>query len=255
MNRNNLKNLPRVINFSGGRTSAYMTIMLNPTPDDIVLFTDTKREHPKTYEFIDNFEKHEGIKVHRATYTHSSVPGLEGFDALMARKTYLPNREQRLCTDELKVKTAKRYLRGLGIQRFENYIGFRADESDRVKNYENRYVKTIPKFVLHEWGINEAMVLGYWENKPYNLEIPRILGNCDLCFLKGKNAIIRILQHFPELAEPWIKDENRGGRRSTYIKDTTYADLLKIAQSQLSLFDESKMELLEPAYSCSCNSL
>ena len=49
--------MKRVINFSGGKTSALMTILLKPTDNDIVLFTDTGREHPYTYKFIDEFEK------------------------------------------------------------------------------------------------------------------------------------------------------------------------------------------------------
>ena len=108
--------MKRVINFSGGKTSGYMTLLLNPTPDDIVLFTDTGREAPETYKFLDDFEAYEGIKIHRATYTHKNAPGLYGFAALMAWKKYLPNRTKRICTEELKVLTAKRYLRQvLGI--------------------------------------------------------------------------------------------------------------------------------------------
>jgi 3'-phosphoadenosine 5'-phosphosulfate sulfotransferase (PAPS reductase)/FAD synthetase len=70
--------MKRVINFSGGKTSALMTILLKPTDDDIVLFTDTGREHPLTYKFIDDFERNENIKVHRAEYTHTKAPGLKG---------------------------------------------------------------------------------------------------------------------------------------------------------------------------------
>ena len=57
--------MTRVINFSGGKTSALMTILLKPTNDDIVLFTDTGREHPLTYKFIDDFSVNEGIRVHK----------------------------------------------------------------------------------------------------------------------------------------------------------------------------------------------
>lgn len=73
--------MKRVINFSGGKTSALMTILLRPTPEDIVLFCDTGREHPKTYKFINDFEAFEGIEVHRISYTHKKSPGLTGFDA------------------------------------------------------------------------------------------------------------------------------------------------------------------------------
>ena len=45
--------MKRVINFSGGKTSALMTIM-NYREGDLVIFTDTGREHPKTYKFIND---------------------------------------------------------------------------------------------------------------------------------------------------------------------------------------------------------
>jgi len=249
--------MKRVINFSGGKTSALMTILLKPTDDDIVLFTDTGREHPLTYKFIDDFEKYEGIKVHKATYTHWKSPGLTGFDALTNWKTFLPNRQKRLCTSELKINVARRYLKSLGVGNRENYIGFRFDEKRRVDNYENKYKNTIPKFPLYEQKINKEMVNQYWLTKPYILEIPSILGNCDLCFLKGKDNIIKILQLYPELAEKWIKDEelsnNYNGKKKkgndSYIQGIKYKDLLSIAKNQKSLFD---LDEALPSYSCSC---
>jgi hypothetical protein len=247
--------MKRVINFSGGKTSALMTILLKPNDDDIVLFTDTGREHPLTYKFIDDFERNENIKVHRAEYTSPSAPGLKGFDALIENKKYVPNRMQRFCTSELKILTAKKYLRILGVRTFENYIGFRADEPNRVKNYNNKYKRVFPKFPLFDKGVNKEMVNQYWLTRPYTLEIPSILGNCDLCFLKGKDNIIKIMQHFPELAQRWIDDEAKvkfkphHKNKATYFGNVSYAELFRAAQSQKSLFDLTESL---PAYSCSC---
>jgi hypothetical protein len=92
-------------------------------------------------------------------------------------------------------------------------------------------------------------VIQYWSVKPYNLDVPSILGNCDLCFLKGKSAIITILQHYPQLADKWIADEKEIG--ATYFKDLSYQNLLDISKNQLSLFE---LDLQLPAYSCSCTS-
>ena len=229
----------RVINFSGGKSSAYMTLMLEPTADDIVLFTDTCREHPKTYEFIDNFERNEGIKIHRAVYEKD---GLKGFDALVARKANLPNVTKRTCTVELKINTAKRYLRSLGVQRFESYIGFRADESRRVDRHKDRYKKIHTKFPMYDAGVSKKDVNDFWELKPYTLEIPSILGNCVGCFLKGPHALLQIFEHYPEFAEPWIKDEadpiRTKGSMGNYIKGIRYADIMKKARTQSSIFDQ-----------------
>lgn len=194
--------MKRVINFSGGKTSALMAIQ-NYREGDIVLFTDTKREHPKTYKFIQDFEAYENIPVIKISYEN-------GFRGLLEKRKFkmIPNRVKRTCTIELKINTAKRWLRAnYGKQDYEWLVGFRADEERRVKGYEKRVKYIHPKFPLYEAGITKDMVNAYWDKKPYNLEIPSILGNCTLCFLKGKNAIISILQNFPELADEWIEDE------------------------------------------------
>jgi hypothetical protein len=241
--------MKRVINFSGGKTSALMTILLKPTADDIVLFTDTGREHPLTYKFIDDFERNENIKVTRISYKGK-------FDGFLQSKDYkrIPNRMMRTCTEELKINTSKRYLRQLGFRSFENYIGFRFDEPKRVLLFKEKFKKVKTLFPLYEQQINKEMVNQFWLNKSYNLDIPSILGNCDLCFLKGKDNIIKILQLYPELADKWIKDEEESKRHfgHTYFPDVTYKGLLQIAQSQKSLFD---LDEALPAYNCSCTSI
>jgi PP-loop superfamily ATP-utilizing enzyme len=235
-----IKKMKRIINFSGGKTSALMTIILKPTNEDIVLFTDTGREHPLTYKFIDDFANFENINVIKVKHEL-------GFDKF---KTSLPNRVKRMCTSDLKIITAKKYLRSLNIRTFENYIGFRADEMHRVNKRQQKFKKVFDKFPLVDLGITKYDVNTYWKNKKYNLEIPSILGNCDLCFLKGKNAIINILRQHPDLADKWIKDEERTGK--TYFKDVKYKELLNVAQNQKTFFDLHKVL---PAYSCECNSI
>ena len=88
----------------------------------------------------------------------------------------------------------------------------------------------------------------YWINKPYTLEIPSILGNCTLCFLKGKNAIITILSSYPELADVWIKDEEKMNR--TYLSNISIKDLRNIAQNNL--FKDYDLNQVKPAFDCAC---
>jgi 3'-phosphoadenosine 5'-phosphosulfate sulfotransferase (PAPS reductase)/FAD synthetase len=244
--------MQRVINFSGGKTSAYMTIQ-EYKEGDLVIFCDTGREHPKTYKFINDFEAHENIPIIRLKYGNADNP----FKYLLEKKKYkvIPNRVKRFCTDELKIKTCKRYLKSIGILTFENFIGFRSDEPLRVKRRVQKFKKVIDKFPLYEKGITKEMINDYWSSKPYNLEIPSILGNCTLCFMKGKNAIINILREFPELAEEWIKDEDEAQKNGkfgghTYFPDITYRDMLAIAQNNL--FKEIDLYQLSPAFNCAC---
>lgn len=249
-----MSNIQRVINFSGGKTSAYMTIH-EYKEGDLVIFCDTGREHDKTYKFINDFEAHENIPVIRLKYMNSEDP----FKKLLLKSNYniLPNRVKRICTSELKIKTQKRYLKTLGILRFENLIGFRADEPLRVKRRTQKFKKVTDKFPLFDKGITKEMINEYWNNKPYTLEIPSILGNCDLCFLKGKNAIMSIMQSFPELADKWIEDEEyskqvskSGGR--TYFEDISYKQLRELSKNNL--FKDYNLNDIKPAFDCACTS-
>lgn len=234
--------MQRVINFSGGSSSALMTIM-EYRLGDIVLFTDTTREHPKTYKFLNDFEAFERIPVTRITY-----PG--GFEGMLSAERYstVPNRVMRFCTKHLKIMTSRKYLLSIGITECENLIGFRYDEPQRVNKYQSRWVKYKTRFPLFESKIDKSQVKDYWDKKEYKLEIPHILGNCDLCFMKGKNAIISILKSYPELAERWIADEKAMG--GTYIKGISYEQLLDIAQNNL--FKEYDLNEIRPAFDCAC---
>ena len=230
-----------VFNFSGGKTSAYMTLKYYK-PGDIVIFCDTGREHPKTYKFINDFEAHENIPVVR-------LGGKNAFSDLIKNKKYkvVPNRMKRFCTDELKIKTAKRYLKSIGIISFNNYIGFRHDEKKRIDNRVQKFKKVFDKFPLYDDGITKGFINMYWMSKPYNLEIPAILGNCTLCFMKGINAVLSILREYPELANEWIDDEQLG---RTYFKGVSIKELRSIAQNNL--FKDYPLEEIQPQYSCKC---
>lgn len=232
--------MQRVINFSGGKTSAYMTIQ-EYKPGDIVLFCDTMREHPKTYKFINDFEAFENIPVTRISYEG-------GFEGMLKKHKALPNQFKRFCTIELKIKTAKRYLRSIGVREFENLVGFRYDEPMRVNRRTQRFKKVHDKFPLFDNKVTKQMVNEYWANKPYTLEIPSILGNCTLCFMKGKNAILAILREYPELANEWIEDEKRS--KYTYLNGVTIETLKSIAQNNL--FKEFDLDNINPAYDCAC---
>jgi hypothetical protein len=241
--------MQRVINFSGGKTSALMTI-LHYRKGDIVLFTDTGREHPNTYEFINNFEKHENIMVDRASYNFN---GLTGFEAMLHKNEHkkIPNRMLRICTFELKVHTAKRYLKAKGVLRFENLIGFRADEVIRVKRHIEQFKKVTTVFPLFDGGVTKEDVNLFWTTKKYTLKTPAILGNCDLCFLKGKNAIIQILKNNPSLADKWIQGEEKSKLQfgHTYFKNTTYSQLLELSKA---IKNDIPLTEVTPAFNCAC---
>jgi len=184
----------RIINFSGGKSSALMTILEYNPQTDYVVFCDTGREHEKTYKFINDFEAFENIPIIR-------LGGKDSFTKYLAKRDFelIPNMMARSCTIELKVKVARRWARKNIGMAYINILGFRADEPQRVANNKKIWQQVKQHFPLFEKGITKENVNQYWLSKPYNLEIPSILGNCTLCFMKGKNNIINILRHDPKL--------------------------------------------------------
>ena len=235
-------NMQRVFNFSGGKTSAYMVIHYWQ-PGDLVIFTDTGREHPKTYKFINDFEAFENIPVIRLSYNG-------GFEKLIEKRKAVPNRTQRFCTIELKIKTCRRYLVSQKIREYESFTGFRFDEPQRVKRRVKMWKTVYDKFPLYENKVTKKMVNEYWKTKPYNLEIPTILGNCTLCFNKGKNAIMAILTVYPELAKEWIADENKVN--ATYINGISMQQMLNQAQNNLFKDYHESLAEMKPAFDCAC---
>ena len=232
----------RIFNFSGGKTSAYMVIHYY-LPGDLVIFCDTGREHPKTYKFINDFEAFENIPVIKLKYEG-------GFEKLIEKRKAIPNNFKRFCTIELKVKTCRRYLRSNGISKYENFIGFRYDEPLRVKRRKQMWKNVIDKFPLYDDKIDKEIINNYWNKKKYNLEIPSILGNCTLCFMKGKNAIMNIISAYPELADVWIKDEEK--TKHTYLDNISIKDMKQIATNNL--FTGYNLNEINPAFDCACTS-
>jgi hypothetical protein len=235
--------MQRVINFSGGKTSAYMTIT-EYKEGDLVIFCDTGREHSKTYKFINDFEANEKIPVIRLQYEG-------GFERLLEKRQGIPNNFKRFCTIELKVKTARRYIRSLGINKYENLIGFRYDEPLRIKRSKKMWKNVKDIFPLYDKKIDKQIINEYWSKKNYTLEIPSILGNCTLCFMKGKNAIMNILSSYPELADKWIADEEKM-KPYQYFQDITMKNMRDIASNNL--FRQSNLDDINPAFDCACTS-
>lgn len=239
----------RIINFSGGQSSAYMTLIEYNPLTDYVVFCDTGREHPKTYKFINDFEAFEKIPIIR-------LGGPTAYTDYLARRDFeeIPNMMKRSCTSELKVKVARRWARKNIGMKYSNLLGFRADEQERVLKNKKRWKSVDNLFPLYDQGINKSAVNAFWNTKPYKLEIPGILGNCTLCFMKGTANIINILRHDPSLAKEWIQDEYRSKLKygHTYLKGITIQECLRISQMP-DLFTSKKLEDLTPAYNCTCS--
>lgn len=191
-----IKNLPQVVSFSGGRTSGLMLRkLLDLDLKLIVLFGNTGKERDETLDFIHEVETQWSIPVVWLEYTriktsNEFVDKLKTkrmrdyankqdmmhwfkivdyntaarhndkhtpFDELLEWMTALPNARARACTAQLKMRTMQRYLWSQGIYKFVNHIGFRYDELDRIVDIENSTDKD--KDVLYRFILAEQKLV------------------------------------------------------------------------------------------------
>ena len=259
----------QVVSLSGGRSSAYMLHVLlteEPDSDRIVLFYNTGKEREETLDFVHEIEErwhpvvwleydYDGNAagtvntprhIHRAVDFQSAARNGEPFAKMIAVGNYLPNQNQRRCTQELKVKTGERYLRReLGLQR-EGYVellGIRYDEPRRWQKAMADDECRI-SFPLVTRKITRRHVDLFWQTQSFDLAIPSRLSNCDLCFLKGSQSLIETIREEPARADWWIEQESSVG--ATFSSRWSYADLKMQALSQDYLIK------FEPYTSCYC---
>jgi 3'-phosphoadenosine 5'-phosphosulfate sulfotransferase (PAPS reductase)/FAD synthetase len=143
---------PTCINFSGGRTSAYMLWRVlkankgfgHGDKDRAIVFANTGKEDPATYDFVREVSRRWGVSIDWVEYrpdepgyawvgpVHYSKNG-EPFEALIQKRNYLPNPVSRFCTTELKIICVEKFLRAeRGWDEWDSMVGIRADEPRRV---------------------------------------------------------------------------------------------------------------------------
>jgi 3'-phosphoadenosine 5'-phosphosulfate sulfotransferase (PAPS reductase)/FAD synthetase len=263
---------PTVISFSGGRTSGYMLWRIlqsnNGLPEDaIVTFANTGKEEEATLEFVRDIQVNWNVPIHWLEYTFddpkwklidfdTASRNGEPFEALITKKSYLPNPVTRFCTAELKIRTIHRYLKHLGWKHNENmdWVGIRADEPRRAMKMARERVP------LYTAGITSADVGKFWKEQSFDLGLPNYNGktyhgNCDLCFLKGYPQTLSLIAEKPERAVWWAKQEARikssgqyQGDGARFRKDRpSYQQMMNYSSDQADMFETD-----EETIACFC---
>jgi len=259
---------PALISFSGGRTSGFMLYNIiqahgGKLPDDIhVVFANTGKEAPETLDFVHEISQKWDIKIHwlemylgkerpiyrtkEVTYETAARNG-EPFEELLDHRKYLPNPVTRFCTSELKIKVMYRFMRKIkGYKDWFNVIGLRYDEPRRVASAMKQYNTWTNITPMNDAKHTVKDVTEFWNKQNFDLNLTNAngktpAGNCDLCFLKGMDTTISILKERPEMADWWIKQEQKFGKHSgaTFRKDRpSYIKLVDISKSQQNLFND-----------------
>jgi 3'-phosphoadenosine 5'-phosphosulfate sulfotransferase (PAPS reductase)/FAD synthetase len=272
---------PALISFSGGRTSGYMLWRIlqahgGTLPDDVkVTFANTGKEMPQTLDFVRDCGERWGVEIvwleyrwvdghhtfERVTYETAARAG-EPFARVIEARSMLPNPIARFCTQDLKIRTMKRYAQSLGWDAWDNVVGLRADEMRRVRNlHDNNRERGGVQTPLATAGITKAEVSAFWEMQNFDLRLLNVngrtpLGNCDLCFLKPAASIVGMIRDNPDLATWWIAQEEgairtRGHRYKSvdlvaFRKDRPgYAEMLKATREQTNMDFGDRDELID----------
>lgn len=191
-----------ILGISGGRDSAALAIYMRQHHQDLDLeyfFTDTGKELPEVYDFLDRLEGFLGKKIERLNPDRD-------FDFWLAEYgNFLPSARTRWCTRQLKLRPLDLWLRddlaaGTVVH---SYVAIRSDEPNR-SGYQPPHPHMKVHFPLREAGIDKAGVIGLLEDT--DIGEPeyykwRSRSGCTFCFFQQKIEWVRLRDEHPTAFE------------------------------------------------------
>lgn len=256
---------PFAVGVSGGRSSAFMLRQVldawgGSLPEGgHAVFGNTGREHGATYAFLEEIARR-WCPVTWVEYVPESPwfrvvdprdadRSGEVFASLIRKRKYLPNPVTRFCTSEMKVLPTRRHMKSIGLPDYTAVVGLRADEprrAHRIKSDPTRDV-ALPMF---DSGHGRDEVMEFWKRQDFDLELPggdEAFTNCDLCFLKGRQRLERVMDLEPHRAQWWIDMEAE--MNASFRSDRPpYRTMLHQITVQGNLFGVTEEETI----SCDC---
>ena len=231
--------MKKIVSFSGGRTSAYlcylMIIKYGRENVDFI-YMDTGAEHPKTYEFIKEVDRHFGLNLtclrlklnkelgkgngYQIIDIDDLKPDLKPFIDTMS-KYGVPYIGGMFCTDRMKLTPYKKYCDDTyGKKNYETWLGIREDEKRRAKDKEGiRYLCEISDF-------DKQDVLKWWSEQDFDLGIEEWNGNCVFCPKKSNLKLALAQRENPEeyikfksaLHDESVRVDNNTGTRAVMYR-------------------------------------
>lgn len=228
-----------LISFSGGETSAYMTLWIlrnwRERYDEIrICFANTGEEWEATLEFVRECQeafgwevswieaiqfpgqrKSSGMKL--VDFTSAARRG-EPFREAIA-KYGIPNAKFKGCTRQLKQRPIEAWARSIGWANgsYDTAIGIRADEIDRmsINAAANRLV-----YPLVGARVTKPQVNHFWSRQPFRLRLKGYQGNCKWCWKKSERKLLTIAIEAPEVFDfPAAMEEEFGKHGPEFLHD------------------------------------
>ena len=254
-----MKNL--FISFSGGETSAFMTIWclrnLADRYDSIaVVFANTGQENEETLEFVDKCSRHFGFPVawveavvhhgerkacsHKIVDFSSASRDGQPFENVI-RKYGIPNQSYPHCTRELKLSPMNSYIASLGWTKggYDIAIGIRVDEIDRMSPSAEDGGIIYPLINRDMCPATKHMINAWWDKQPFRLRLKGYEGNCKWCWKKSLRKHLTLITERPEIydfpekmeAKYGLSGHNVDGTHRLFFRNhTSTADLRALAE-------------------------
>lgn len=216
-------NVRHIVSLSGGKDSTALAIYLRSRRPDIAFeyaFSDTDKELPETYEYLDKLEAYLGQAIVR-------LRDERGFDFWLHQYGgYLPSSRMRWCTRQLKIKPFEKFI---GDDVCRMYIGIRADE--QRGGYRPTKPNITPVYPLIEAGFTLDDVHRILEES--GISFPnyyswRTRSGCYFCFYQRKREWLGLREHHPELfkdAKKYEKADPVTGKRYTWSERESLDEL------------------------------
>mgnify|MGYP001361788761 FL=1 len=120
-----------LLGLSGGKDSAALAIYMRQNHPEIEMeyyFTDTGKELPEVYDFLEKLEGYLGKEIVRLNSDRDFDYWIELYDH------FLPSPRQRWCTVNMKLKPFERWIKSTLDTggKIISYVAIRADEPERL---------------------------------------------------------------------------------------------------------------------------
>ena len=184
-----------ILSLSGGKDSAALAIYMRDRIADMeYIFSDTRKELPETYEYLDRIEDYLGKKINRLNADLGFDHWYEVFGGM------IPSNHRRWCTNLLKLKPFEEFV---GDDTVLNYVGLRADE-DR-EGYISHKPNITPVYPFREAGLVlrdiEQILQDNGIGMPPYTKWGRSRSGCYFCFYQQKIEWVRLKETHPDLFE------------------------------------------------------
>ena len=211
-----------VLSLSGGKDSAALAIyMRDRVPGMEYIFSDTRKELPETYEYLERIEDYLGKRVHRLNAELGFDHWYDVYGGM------LPSNHRRWCTKMLKLKPFEAYV---GDDPVINYVGLRADENR--SGYISHKPNITPAYPFQEDGLKladiEEILLSSGVGMPPYKAWGRSRSGCFFCFYQQKIEWVRLKERHPalfEAAKAYEKPYTDGGSTFTWSERESLSEL------------------------------